>query len=270
MCDISPCWCGFCVDLFLQSPIFFSLFIFLFACSRKLKLSKIVNLLSVFHLYQILLARTPSSPTTLSCELCARGRAQGAVCVCVCECLPVHFFCPSADVERLWGRALWLWLLFLLWKTCPWTIFPPVCIARVMIPRCGVRGGEGAHRPRPPPPEVITCLAASTSILFLLPSCLSLPSPGNGKLCFGQLCLPNSRLNSSFWPSSRLKRVAPPPSAGQKVLGSILSGEEGGPFSRKLEYLSFSLISQTPAGVCVHYLRWGYRWESFSPPGFDQ
>ena len=205
MCDISPCWYGFYVDLFLQSPI---LFIFLFVCSRKLKLSKIVNPLPGFYLHQILLVRTSSSPTTLSCELCARGRAQGAVCVCVCVCVCVwvpacSFFCPSADVERLWGRALWLWLLLLLWKTRPWTIFPPVCVARVMRPRCGARGGEGAHRPRPPLPEIITCLAASTSTLFLLPSRLSLPSPGNGKLCFGQLCLPNSRLKSSFWPSPR-------------------------------------------------------------------
>ena len=30
VCDISPCWFGFCVDLFLQNPIFFSSCLFRF------------------------------------------------------------------------------------------------------------------------------------------------------------------------------------------------------------------------------------------------
>lgn len=70
-----------------------------------------------------------------------------SVCVCVCagmyvqEGLPICV-CPSADVEGCGGSTAGLAPAPALEKH-PQNIFPPVCVARVMRPRCGAGGWEG-------------------------------------------------------------------------------------------------------------------------------
>lgn len=78
MCNISLGWFGFCVDEFLQNPVFH-----LFNVCHFSDYPQVMILLSAFHLDQIsVIAQSPPGPTTLSWGfLCQRQCFRDCVLV---------------------------------------------------------------------------------------------------------------------------------------------------------------------------------------------